>query len=125
MTSADIKVFLPWFMLLFMLVFLVWHYTFRKRIQKKQESNLLPFIQINYFFQVLLGLAAIIVGLYVFTPEYYLLLIPIDSLDKPFINGLGGFILRVAFFWLIASMIHTYLLFRTIQQENPKKLVEI
>ena len=125
MTSSDIKIFLPVFMLLFMVVFLVWNYTFRKRIQKKQEYYLMPFTRINQFFQVMLVLAAVIVGLYAFFPEYYLLLIPIDSLDRPLINDLGGFILRIAFFWLVSSMIHTYLLFRNLQKENSKKPVEV
>ncbi|GGK74180.1 hypothetical protein ACD591_07220 [Rufibacter glacialis] len=84
-----------------------------------------PFHRVNHLFLAMLGLAAVIVGVYTFMPEYYLLLVPIDSLDKPLINDLGGLILRVALFWLLSSMIHTYLLFGTISAENPKKSVEV
>jgi hypothetical protein len=70
----------------------------------------------------MLGLAALIVGLYSFFPEYYFLLIPIDSLDKPLINDIGGGILRVAFFWLLASMLHTSVLFQKNQVKQKKPL---
>jgi uncharacterized membrane protein YidH (DUF202 family) len=125
MTSSDIKIFLPVFLVIFTIVFLVWNYTFKKRLQKSMEYHLSPFNQINHFFQVMLGLAAVIVGFYAFIPEYYLLLIPIDSLDKPFINDLGGFILRIALFWLVSAMIHTYLLFQNIKKKTSRKPVEI
>lgn len=112
-------------MLIFMLFFLAWNYTFGKQIKNRSEYYLSSFIRINHFFQVLLGLSAVIVGLYAFMPEWYLLLIPIDSLDKPYINDLGGFILRIALFWLVSAMIHTYLLFQNIKNKASQKPVEI
>ena len=126
MTRPYIEVFLPVFMLFFLLAFLVWNHIFRNRVRSRNKTYLSSIIRINQVFLIMLGLAVIIVGLYSFHPDYYnILLLPIDALDKPFINETGGLILRVAFFWLLSSMIHTYLLFKTITKENQNKAKEI
>ena len=126
MTRPYIEVFLPVFMLFFLLAFLAWNYIFRNRVRSRKGTYLSSIIRINQVFLIMLGLAVIIVGLYSFHPDYYnILLLPIDALDKPFINETGGLILRVAFFWLLSSMIHTYLLFKTITKENQNKAKEI
>jgi len=126
MTRSYIEVFLPVLMLFFLLAFLAWYYVFRKRIISRKSSYLSSIIRVNQVFLTMLGLAVIIVGLYSFHPEYYnILLLPIDALDKPFINETGGLILRVAFFWLLSSMIHTFLLLQTITKESQNKTKEV
>ena len=126
MTRSYMEVFLPVFMLFFLLAFLAWIYIFRKRVISRKSSYMSSVIRINLVYLIMLGLAIIIVGLYSFHPEYYnILLLPIDALDKPFINDTGGLILRVAFFWLLSSMIHTFLLLQTITEQSPKKAKEM
>lgn len=118
MTRSNLEVFLPLLMLFFLVVFLFWNISFQQRLLQSKKTYLPPLTKINQFFQVMLGIAALIVGLYAFLPEFYYLLIPLDSLDKPVINDAGGFILRVAFFWLLSSMLHTSFLFRRITDKQ-------
>jgi len=126
MTRSYIEVFLPLFMLSFLLVFLVWSYIFRKRIQSKKANYLSSIFRINYVFLTMLAVAVIIVGLYSFQPDYYMmLLLPIEAFDKPYINEFGGVILRLAFFWLLSSLIHTCLLLKSIPNGNKSKSEEV
>ncbi|QMU27105.1 hypothetical protein [Adhaeribacter radiodurans] len=118
MTRSKLEVFLPLLMLFFLVVFLIWNLSFQQRLLKGKKTYSPPLTRINQSFQILLGLAALIVGLYAFLPEFYILLIPLDSLDKPLINNVGGFILRVAIFWLLSSMLHTSFLFQKLPDKQ-------
>jgi hypothetical protein len=122
MNRSNLEVFLPLLLLFFLLVFLFWNISFQQRLLKSKKNYLPRLTRINQFFQVMLGLAALIVGLYAFLPKFYILLIPLDSLDKPLINDVGGFIMRIAFFWLISAMLHTSFLFRKLPDQQKVKL---
>lgn len=125
MSQFNLEVFLPILMLFFLVVFLAWNISFQLRISKSKKIIMSSLTRINHFFQVLLGVAAFIVGVHAFFPEFYFLLIPLDSLDKPLINNTGGLILRVAFLWLLSSMLHTFFIFRKMpdKQRNGEMYV--
>jgi hypothetical protein len=127
MTRPYIEIFLPVFILAFLFLFLIWNYKWKRGIQGLYEKRnyLKDIIQVNLFFHVLLAIAVLIIGLYAFIPEYYQFLLPIDELDIPLVNDIGLFILRIAFFWLLSSIIYTIILFRKIEKEKVKKPVEV
>jgi|GEM_PF-3157852 len=104
----DLRYFLPVFMCFVLGVIYLWNRVRRRHITQAEIRN--PYTshrvylvhRICRYLNLLLVLAAGVVGLYAFTPEYYrFVAFPIDSLDDPLINTTGLYILRMAFIWLI------------------------
>lgn len=104
----DLRYFLPVFMCFVLGTVYLWDRTRRRHITRMEiytpyASYRVYLVQrICRYFNLLLVLATLVVGLYTFTPRYYrFIAFPIDSLDDPIINTTGLYILKAGFIWLI------------------------
>lgn len=69
---------------------------------------------LHRFFKLLLSFAVGIIFIYCFAPGYYLLLIPIASLDDPVINYTGILILLCSLGWLLFTQLRIQAFFRLL-----------
>jgi hypothetical protein len=79
--------------------------------------------QVNILFKLLLILAILVIFLYCFAPQYYLLLAPIESLDDPVINYSGIVILFCSLVWLLFTQIRIHSFFRSVSQSGKTRII--
>ncbi|MDO1449861.1 hypothetical protein Q0590_26515 [Rhodocytophaga aerolata] len=76
------------------------------------------YLLVNKLFKLFLALAVLIIFLYCFAPQYYMLLMPIESLNDPLINHTGIFLLFISLVWLLFAQIRIQIFFRSISQSD-------
>jgi hypothetical protein len=109
MTETILKISLPGFALVFLIVILFWN-SFKKfgiidkiLVNERHYYNRLK--RLHYIYLIIMIIFFLMIFLYSFFSDAYNLFLPIDALDHPVINSMGFIILKFALAWVIISQI--------------------
>jgi hypothetical protein len=99
---------LPFWMASFLLLLYPWRIWRQRRLANArvpipQRAALVTLQKLDWWLTGMLVLAAGIVFLFSYLPQYYRFTLPIDSLDVPLINNFGLVMLRFALFWVVVA----------------------
>lgn len=111
MGSEVLKIFLPAFIVVFVLITFFWKW-FRRLIRLEVYRKLEQTVsykrvkRINGVFLVLFFLYVIMTFVYSLLPEMYYVFVPFESFDHPLINSAGVLLLKAALIWMIVAQLH-------------------
>lgn len=108
MNREILEIFLPAFMIVFFGLLSLW-----AKFRKRPKAELLisktvvykKVLVIDTVFKIMLISLVLIVFIYTYFPEYYIVFAPIDFLDHPIINTIGVLILKVSLAWLVIAQL--------------------
>ncbi|HEV8283615.1 MAG TPA: hypothetical protein VGQ09_04855 [Chitinophagaceae bacterium] len=109
MTENVLKISLPGFALVFLLVILYWN-SFKKfgiidKIEFNERHYYNRLKRLHSIYLIIMIIFFLMIFLYSFFTEIYSLFLPIDALDHPIINGIGFILLKFALGWVIITQI--------------------
>jgi len=108
MDRNGLVLFLPAFMVSVVGVLTFWTF-FRKsrrvRIVPASGKVLRRVATVKTGYLMLLSLSVALALLYVYLPEYYSWMVPIELLDHPLVNAAGILIMQVSFVWLVVAQL--------------------
>ncbi|MBX2963705.1 MAG: hypothetical protein KF687_14425 [Cyclobacteriaceae bacterium] len=108
MNRETLEIFLPAFMIVFFGLISFWT-KFRKRPKVELHVSKTEVYKkvhlIDTVFKIMLISSILIVFIYTYFPDYYIIFAPIDFLDHPIINTIGVLILKVSLAWLVIAQL--------------------
>lgn len=131
MPDTALQIYLPPFLLAFLLITFMWKWV-RKIIRSKRYPEVEITVQysrikrIEVFYLLVFVVFAFMVSIYTFNHEHYYLFVPFDAFDHPFINGFGLLVLKIAFIAVVIAQIHIDKeLYKYYRDMNDLKAMEL
>lgn len=111
MNEDILRLYMIGFIIVFLWVVLFWK-SFRRLISLQREMKIekqVAYKRIKRLQRVnlwILSLYVLMTALFVFTPKWYRVFLPIDILNHPAINMMGFLILKISLVWVVVVQLH-------------------
>jgi hypothetical protein len=107
MNYNILQIFLPAFMIVFLVIITAWSYVRKNKSVQLTSSHkriITPELKlVDVFFKILLLFCITLSIVYAYFPEYYYLAGPIEWLDIPVVNTIGVIVLKISLVWIVMA----------------------